>query len=83
MKSDMVKKVLALAAWLMVGVVTGVAAALALSRLIESQLYGVEGTDVLTYLTLISLLVGVALLGIFVPARRATQIDPVETLRAE
>ncbi len=51
--------------------------------MIESQLYGVEGTDVLTYLTVISLLVGVALLGIFVPARRATQIDPVETLRAE
>jgi macrolide transport system ATP-binding/permease protein len=66
-----------------VGVVVGVAAALALSRLAESLLFGVSAADPLTYVGVAALLTAVALLACYVPARRATRIDPVAALRQD
>ncbi len=63
------------------GVVIGTAAALALSRSISTFLYGVEGTDVLTYALVASFLATVAAAATYLPARRAVSIDPVEALR--
>jgi len=69
------------AATIVAGVVIGTAAALALSRYIGTFLYGVEGTDVLTYALVASLLATVAAVATYLPARRAVSIDPVEALR--
>jgi len=66
-----------------IGLAAGVAGALALTRLIRSLLYEVESTDPAVYGALLVLLAGVALLAAFVPARRATRVDPLVALRAE
>lgn len=65
------------------GLVLGVAGALALSRLMASLLYGVEATDPSTYVTVAGVLAGVVLLACYLPALRATRLDPMETLRVE
>lgn len=65
------------------GLVLGVGAALALSRLLESLLYGVDARDPLTFLVVPALLAATALLSAGVPANRAARVDPVETLRHE
>ncbi|MCH7824799.1 MAG: ABC transporter permease [Acidobacteria bacterium] len=64
-----------------VGLIVGIAGSLALTRLLESMLYEIEPTDPATLIiaTLVFLLV--ALMAIWVPARRATKIDPMEALR--
>jgi putative ABC transport system permease protein len=65
------------------GVAIGVAAALGLSRFFSSLLYGVQATDPLS-LAAVSLLLGAAaLLACYIPARRATKVDPIEALRCE
>ena len=65
-----------------IGVVLGLLGALALSRLIASLLFGVTATDPLTLGVVASILAGTALLASFVPAHRATRIDPATVLGA-
>ena len=66
-----------------VGAVVGLAAALASSRLATALLFGVTGTDPLALGGACLVLLGAAGVAAYLPARRATSIDPVRTLRAD
>jgi len=65
------------------GLVVGIGASLYLARVLESLLYGTSPTDLVTFVTTSGVLMAVALLASYVPARRASAIDPMEALRAE
>ncbi len=65
------------------GIVVGLASAAALTRLLTSLLYGVHATDPATFVVVAFTLAAVALMAAYIPARRATRVDPVETLRHE
>lgn len=65
------------------GVVIGLIAALALTRVMQTLLFEITPTDPVTFATFAALIALAAMLACFVPARRATRVDPVSALRAE
>jgi predicted permease len=81
---DVMKMVIRQGMWLvLIGVVIGMAASLAVSRLLKSFLFGLSAADPMTFGIIPLLLAAVTLLACYVPARRATKVDPMIALRAE
>jgi ABC-type antimicrobial peptide transport system permease subunit len=65
------------------GLVAGLAGSLVLTRFLQAMLFDVKTTDPITFAGISALLAAVALAACFVPARRATQVDPLVALRHE
>jgi ABC-type antimicrobial peptide transport system permease subunit len=67
----------------LIGSAIGIVGALSLSRLMASQLYGVQPIDPVTFITVAALLMIVSLAASYIPARRAMRVDPMSALRHE
>ena len=61
-----------------VGIAFGLLVAIALTRLLKGLLFGISASDPLTFVVIASLLIGVTLLACWIPARRATKVDPLD-----
>ncbi len=64
-----------------IGLVVGLGGSLMLTRLMESQLFGVDATDPMTLVVVAGILLGVAVLAMCIPAQRAARLDPIENLK--
>jgi putative ABC transport system permease protein len=83
-RSDVLSMILGqFAALVAVGIALGVAGSLLLTRFIERQLYGVSPTDPVTFIIASLILAAAAMIACYVPARRATKLDPMVVLRYE
>ena len=81
---DVMNLVIRQGMWLvLIGVAIGMAASLAVSRLLKSFLFGLSATDPMTFGIIPLLLAAIALLACYVPARRAAKVDPMVALRNE
>jgi len=67
----------------LIGVALGCVGAIAVTRFLRSLLFAVAPTDLMTFGISAVLLIGVALLACFIPARKATKVDPLVALRYE
>jgi putative ABC transport system permease protein len=63
------------------GAVIGVVVALASTRLLDTLLYGVDAVNPIVFVTMSIMMVGIGMLASYVPARRASRVDPIESLR--
>ena len=68
---------------ILIGVAIGILAAIGATNVLASQLFGIGATDPFTFVVISALLIGVALLVCYLPARRATKVDPMIALRYE
>ena len=66
-----------------IGLAVGLALSLSLSRVLESEVFGITTTDVATYCGAAALLFAVAMIACYLPAQRAANVDPASTLRFE
>ena len=67
----------------LLGTVSGIAASFALTRVMKTLLFSVSPTDPATFASVAFLLIGLALIASYLPARRATRVDPLAALRYE
>src|SRR5690606_18728664 len=67
----------------LLGIAIGLVAALVMTRFLTSLLFGVQAMDPLTFVAVSTMMIAVALLASYIPARRASAVDPVQALRTE